>query len=179
MSPQDEIVLFHHYTLFVDEAGDDKVDKLKPLNTQGNSEWLCLGGYLIRSEDEASLERRRNDLWTAIFGQKGRPIHYRNLKDFNRLRVCKALAQHSARAFVVCSFKETTVGHENHRAARSGTASSSSQYFYNFVVRLLLERVTEYVAKDAAKHGLESPKLNIVLASRKGHHFGHFKAYVL
>lgn len=60
--------LDYNYTLFVDEAGDDKVDRLKPDFESGNSEWLCLGGYLVRAEIEADLDRRRDTILKAIGG---------------------------------------------------------------------------------------------------------------
>jgi len=43
----------------------------------------------------------------------------------------------------------------------------------------LLERVSAFIKDDAAKNGILKPKVRVVIASRKGHHFGHFKAYIL
>ncbi|MCX7566815.1 DUF3800 domain-containing protein [Sulfitobacter sp. F26169L] len=169
----------YHYILYIDEAGDDKTHDLKPKNPNGNSEWLCLGGYLIRYEAMATLDDRRDCIYKSFGGQTGSPLHFRKHKPWNRLKIAKALGNHSARAFVVCSFKKTMVGHKNHRAAAAGTASSNRQYLYNFVARLLLERVSEFVTNDAEKQGIPDPKIKIVMASRRGHHFGHFKAYVL
>lgn len=169
----------HSYTLYIDEAGHDKVERLKPSVENGNSEWLCLGGYLVRSENVAELIDRRDALVTSIGGQPGQALHYRNYKAPNRLKICTGLANFSARAFVVCSYKRTMVGHHNERAAAAGNVSSNRQYLYNFVVRLLLERVTAFVEDHAISNGLTDPVIRIVLASRRGHHFGHFKAYVL
>lgn len=169
----------HHYTLFIDEAGDDKVERLKPENAEGNSEWLCLGGYLVRAEAEADLDRRRDEILLAIHGQPGGVLHYRNLKKWNRPKAAKKLANQgfSARGFVVCSCKKTMLNHQNERAAAA--SGNQRDYLYNFVTRLLLERVTRYVVNAAPRHGIEKPVLRIVMASRKGHHFGQFKAYVL
>jgi len=170
--------LKHHYTLFIDEAGDDKTHRLKPENVSGNSEWLCIGGYLVRSHLENELDERRNYLSKLIGGQPGQALHYRNCKPWNRLKLCKGISEFSARSFVVCSFKKTMVGYRNERAEAAGNASSNKQYLYNFVVRLLLERVTEFVESDANVKNIAKPKIKIVMASRKGHHFGMFKAYV-
>ncbi len=71
------------------------------------------------------------------------------------------------------------IGYRNERAEAAGNSSSNRQYLYNFVVRLLLERVTAFVRDDAEINGVEQPLLRIIMASRRGHHFGHFKAYVL
>ena len=171
--------MVHHYTLFVDEAGDDKVERLKPDFPQGSSEWLCLGGYLMRAEAETGLDRRRDKILRAIHGHPGGILHFRNQKKWNRPKAAKALASptFAARAFVVCSYKKTLLNHQN---ARVATASGNQRdYLYNFVTRLLLERVTRYVVNAAPRHGIENPVLRIVMASRKGHHFGQFKAYVL
>lgn len=166
----------YQYILYVDEAGDDKARNLKPHYPDGNSEWLCLGGYVVRESVEAELEERRNALLREIGGQDGGVLHYRNYKPRNRIKVCKKLATYRARAFVVCSFKETMIGHSNPRAATAG--GDERQILYNFVTRLLLERVTEFVHNDAQKQGHKNPVLKIIMASRKGHHFGHFKEYV-
>ncbi|WP_131725590.1 hypothetical protein ACTTAF_06650 [Rhodobacter capsulatus] len=111
--------LAHSYTLFVDEAGDDKVDRLRPEFPDGNSEWLCIGGYLVRADVEPDLEKRRDDLIESVGGKPGGVLHYRNLNERNRLSVVTQLAtkKYPARGFVVCSFKRTMLGYENPRAA--------------------------------------------------------------
>lgn len=170
--------LDYNYTLFVDEAGDDKVDRLKPDFESGNSEWLCLGGYLVRAEIEADLDRRRDAILKAIGGQPGGVLHFKNLHPKNRSKAVNALVTkaNSARGFVVCSYKRTMLNHRNDRAAAA--SSNQRDYLYNWVTRLLLERVTHYVANHARRNGIERPILRIVMASRKGHHFGQFKAYM-
>lgn len=170
----------HHYTLFVDEAGDDKVDQLKPCHKDGNSEWLCIGGYLVRADQESDLERRRDEILTSFGGQAGGTLHYKKLKAKNRIFTAKRLAKRdfSARGFVVCSYKQTMIGYENPRAAAAATGNPRD-VLYNFVSRLLLERVTTYVTKTAMRHAIREPVLRVVMASRRGHHFGRFKAYVI
>lgn len=83
----------HDYTLFVDEAGDDKVDLLKPDHPNGNSEWLCIGGYLVREDQESDLERRRDEILVSFGGQTGGTLHYKNLKPKNRIATAKRLAR--------------------------------------------------------------------------------------
>ena len=168
----------HDYTLFVDEAGDDKVDRLKPEHADGNSEWLCLGGYLVRSEVEADLDQRRDDLLAMVGGQPGGVLHFKKYSSRNRQDVVRALAsrQYPARGFVVCSYKRTMLGYHNPRAAAA--SGDTKDALYNFVCRLLLERVTAFVAEDAVRKGIEKPILRIMMDRRKGHHFYAFTAYV-
>lgn len=168
----------YHYTLFIDEAGDDKVERLKPGTPDGNSEWLCLGGYLVRAEAESDLDRRRDEILQAIGQKTGGVLHFRNLKPASRALATQTLAStgNPARGFVVCSLKQTMLNHHNPRAAAA--SGNPRDYLYNWVVRLLLERVTHYVAHHAQRNRIESPVLRIVMASRRGHHFGRFKAYI-
>lgn len=173
-----ETALAHHYTLFIDEAGDDKVDRLKPDSPDGNSEWLCLGGYLVRAELEPDLDRRRDEILLSFGGQKGGVLHYRNLKPKNRLLAVQKLASrdYPARGFVVCSYKKTMIGYHNELAASA--SGNPRDILFNFVGRLLLERATHYVVNAAPRHGICDPILRVVMASRKGHHFGQCKAYL-
>lgn len=170
----------HHYTLFIDEAGDDKLDALKPERANGNSEWLCIGGYLIRSELEADLTSRRDTIRRAIGGKDGQVLHYRDLIPKNRLIATKTLAspQFPARGYVVCSCKRTMLGYRNPRA-EAALGEPHKDTLYNYACRILLERVTHFVAEHGKQRGIEQPKLRIVLASRRGHHFGQFKAYLM
>ncbi|NVK62362.1 MAG: hypothetical protein HWE37_20085 [Rhodobacteraceae bacterium] len=68
------------------------------------------------------------------------------------------------------------IGHRNERAAK--VSANPKNVLYNFVCRLLLERVTQYVSLSAERHEIDKPVLRIVMSSRRGHHFGRFKAYV-
>ena len=107
----------HHYTLYVDEAGDDKLDSLRPVDPKGNSEWLCLGGYLVRSSDEGRLDGRRDSIRRAIGGADGQVLHYRNLNPKNRRIAAEILASraHAARGYVVCPCMQTMLGQKKPR----------------------------------------------------------------
>lgn len=170
----------HHYTLFVDEAGDDKLQSLKPDDSGGNSEWLCLGGYLVREECESDLLSRRDAIRRAIGGKDGQVLHYRDLNPRNRMIATGMLASKASRAkgYVVCSFKKTMLGYRNPRA-EAALGEPHKDNLYNYVCRILLERVTHFVADHGHQNGIEKPILKIVMASRKGHHFGQFKTYVM
>ena len=168
----------HHYTLYIDEAGDPKVDQLKPEYPEGNSEWLCLGGYLIRAEAEADLDRRRDKILVEVGSKPCNELHYKKLSLKNRMIAVRLLTDptFSARGFIICSYKRTMLNHSNERAAK--VSANPKDVMYNFVCRLLLERATKYVRLSATRHGVDRPVLRIVMASRTGHHFGRFKAYV-
>ncbi len=52
------------------------------------------------------------------------------------------------------------------------------QWFYNFCVRFLIERVTELCVRDSHRQGLSRPGyLKVVFSQRGGHYYGQTKAY--
>ncbi len=139
------------YVLYVDEAGDEGLKSLRPENPQGSSEWMVLAGYLVRAERDLVLPIHLNELRSHIDdATQGRVLHYRKLSPSKRLAATRFLAGIEARAFAVCSFKRTMLGHRNERAAAASGGPIST--FYNFLVRLLLERVTEFCRVDTVEN---------------------------
>lgn len=163
------------FVLYIDEAGDDGLRSFKPEDPRGCTEWLCLAGYLVRSDVDTSLPEFHARLRQHIGATQSDVIHYRNLSDAKRLAACKFLSCSPARIFVMCSYKRTLQNYRNERViAASG---GSSQFLYNFLSRMLLERATQFVVEDPsyqAKRGF----LRVVFSHRGGHRFGQMKAYI-
>ena len=40
------------YVAFIDEAGDPGISKVRPLDPNGGSEWLTIGGILVEAKRE-------------------------------------------------------------------------------------------------------------------------------
>lgn len=40
----------YNYILYIDEAGDDGLTRVRPIDENGASEWLIIGGVLVRSD---------------------------------------------------------------------------------------------------------------------------------
>lgn len=163
----------YDYVLFIDESGDDGLKRVAPIDVNGSSEWLCIGGLLIRGEAEGELVEWVKDFRQDIQSTQGPVLHFRDLSPKKRLRVCQLLAAKRVRAFVVCSNKKNMRGYNNERAAARG----GKQWFYNYCVRLLMERATELCHADSLER-TGSPKfVKVVFSSRGGHSYGQTKAY--
>lgn len=163
----------YEYILYIDEAGDDGLSRVKPIDHNGASEWLCIGGLLTRSKYEAKVVDWVKDLRTNIDATQGPALHYRKLSPTKKDAACKYLAGLPVKAFVVCSHKPNMRGHQNSRAAiRNG-----KQWYYNYCVRLLMERATEMCLKDSLKHYQKPRYLRVVFSQRGGHSYGQTKAY--
>lgn len=163
----------YEYILYIDEAGDDGLASVKPANPNGASEWLCIGGFLTRAADENNVVDWVKGLRETIDARQGPVLHFRKLSPTKRRTACKILAELEARAFVICSNKKNMEGHRNEKAAKKG----GKQWFYNYCVRLLMERATDLVFRSSNKFFGEPRVLKVVFSQRGGHSYGQTKAY--
>lgn len=163
----------YSYVLFVDEAGDDGLRRVRPIDANGASEWLCIGALLIRADNESAVVDWVREIRSDISATQGPGLHFKKLSPTKRLRACQLLANKPIVGFVVCSNKKNMRGWTNPRAAIQG----GRQWFYNYCVRLLMERVTAFCAKDSQKKYGGPRVVKVVFSERGGHNYGQTKAY--
>lgn len=163
----------YEYVLYVDEAGDDGLTRVRPIDPVGGSEWLCIGGVLIRASNEAAVVGWVKEIRENIKAAQGPALHFRNLSPTKKSQACDLLASKPLQCFVVCSNKKNMRRHANSKAAQRG----GKQWYYNFCVRLLMERVTEVVLNDSLKNYGKPKLLKVVFSQRGGHSYGQTKAY--
>lgn len=163
----------YEYVLYIDEAGDDGLKKVLPIDPDGSSEWLCIGAVLIRAENENKVDSWVANIREDIAATQSDVLHFRRLSPMKRRRACVLLAELPCRVFAVCSNKKNMRGHNNERAAKRG----SEQWYYNFCVRLLMERVTDFCLRDSRKKYSNSRYVKVVFSMRGGHSYGQTKAY--
>ncbi|QMU60050.1 MAG: DUF3800 domain-containing protein [Boseongicola sp.] len=110
-----------------------------------------MGGLLTRSNHEADVVDWVRDIRNTIDARQGAALHYRNLSPSKKDSACRALSNLPVRAFAVCSHKLNMKGHNNNRAAKRG----GKQWFYNYCVRILMERATTLCANDCLRNHSE------------------------
>ncbi len=163
----------YEYVLYIDEAGDDGLAKVKPVDTNGASEWLVIGGFLTRSNHETEIVDWVKDLRKEINATQSPTLHYRRLSPRKKDAACNRLASLPVRALTVCSHKVNMRGHNNSRAAKRG----GKQWYYNYCVRLLMERATELCLRDSLRRYNQARYLRVVFSKRGGHSYAQTKAY--
>lgn len=163
----------YEYVLYIDEAGDDGLKRVKPIDANGGSEWLCIGGLLIRSKYEKDTIEWVKGIRTDINATQGPALHYRDLSPTKRRRACELLARYPCRIFAVVSNKKNMRGHNNTRAAKRG----GKQWYYNYCVRLLMERATDFCLRDSMKRFGAPKYIKVIFSARGGHSYGQTKAY--
>jgi len=142
-----------YYIAFIDEAGDPGLNTVRPTDVAGGSEWLCLGAIVLRATYAADIEEWVRAIQSKAGLRAETDLHYRNLPAFRKRIVCSEIAKLPIRGFVLASNKKNMRQYRNQRAERV----KSQQWFYNFCLRLLLERVThfcyEHARSDKAPYG--------------------------
>ena len=130
------------YILYIDESGDDGFDTVKPIDPHGGSEWMVLSGVLLHAHNHLKPVEWVREFKKGIKGAQKPDLHFADLTDPQRLSVCNFLATKHIKWFAVVSNKRNMSGYSNPRAEKRDTRNS----FYNWMLRLLLERATQYCA---------------------------------
>src|SRR5215468_2032588 len=69
-------------------------------------------------------------------------------------------------------------GYTNKRAAARGSPLVSKQKFYNFCIRLLLERVSDYAFRHSVLKYREPRYVKVYFSKRGGHNHAHLSHYI-
>jgi Protein of unknown function (DUF3800) len=163
-----------YYIAYIDESGDPGLKTVRPIDPVGATEWLCLSAVLIRVKFEADVESWVRSILSRAGVRNGRDLHYRHLKDDQKRIVANEIAQLPLRAFVLASNKKNMRRYRNERAERV----SSQQWFYNFCLRLLLERVTDFCYQHTVRERTSDRRfLKIIYSERSAHSYAQTAAY--
>jgi hypothetical protein len=153
----------YDYVAYIDEAGDPGLRRVKPLDANGSSEWLILSAVVIGAPNEKNVATWRNDILREIKSQR-KDLHFTDLKPWNKRIACAEIAKLPARCFVVCSNKKNMRGYNNPFAEKY----PAPNWFYAWLSRLLLERVTYLVRQKSLEQHREIRKVRLEFSSRGG-----------
>jgi len=154
------------YIAYIDEAGDPGLKRVRPIDHGGASEWLSVGAILVRAERERETVGWVRNIRELIGARQSPALHYRTLGDTKKAIVCNEIAKLPLRCFVLISNKKNMRQHHNERAARA--RPSGQEYFYNFCIRMLMERVTDYVERRSMRDHGKPKHVKIVFSERGG-----------
>ncbi len=162
------------YIAYIDEAGDDGLKSVRPLDPTGSSEWLVLSAAVIDASREEEIPQWKDAIHTKLWNQQSRDLHFQKLSASKKLIVCREVAKLPVRLFVVCSNKQNMRGYRNPRAEQI----PSKNWFYCWMTRLLLERVTHFVAWHSQQKFERTEKVRVEFSNRGGMSYSQFRAYL-
>lgn len=165
--------LVYGYVAYIDEAGETGLAKVRPIDENGSSEWFVLSAVVMRAKWEPDVVGWVRDIRDSI-GVKQRPdLHYRTLSPTRKVAVAARVAQLPLRGFAIVSNKKNMRQHRNDKAAKI----PSQQWFYNWCIRLLLERITSFCADRTQRDYGERRPIKLEFARCGGHRYSQTKAY--
>jgi hypothetical protein len=163
----------YSYVAYIDEAGDPGLRKVKPRTANGSSEWIVLAGALIPAELEAETRIWVKEFRAVIASRQLRDIHFQKLNDHRKADVCRALTAKNVRLFAVVSNKQNMEGYSNPAAAQI----PSNNWFYCWLTRVLLERMTDCALAASIKRYGEPRFMKIEFSERGGLSYSQMHAY--
>jgi hypothetical protein len=163
------------FIAYVDESGDDGIARVAPVDPFGASEWFVISALVVRSSSNPEVGWVRNIISDLDLHQR-RILHFQPLDHQRRLAVCKAVATLPVRCFAVMSNKLNMRGYKNPRAAR--VYAPARNWFYWWMTRLLLERVTDYCYRRSMRESGKALGVRFEFARRGGLKYSHFQAYL-
>jgi hypothetical protein len=125
-----------HFTVYIDEAGDEGFGKLAAGPVGGQSRWLVLGAAIVSRENDLKLPQWRDQILSRFPIKKTRDLHFRDLKHEQKIVACQEISRLPVGACVAMSHKVTIPGSKYEKIFKQ------KGYLYNYLVRWLLERVT-------------------------------------
>lgn len=164
----------YHYVAYIDESGDQGLRTVKPIDANGSSEWLVVSAVVVRAENEFRVPAWVDAIKAELRSQQLQILHFRKLKPaWRKETVCRHMASLPVRCFVICSNKKNMKGYENPFAAKI----PSQNWFYCWLTRVLLERVTHFVAADSRKRYDAVKRVKLIYSKAGGLSYGQMAAY--
>jgi hypothetical protein len=174
----------YDYIAYIDESGDTGLNGVRPMKPTGSSEWFVMGAALFSAKNEALIPGWTKDMLDGIKSRQRAALHFTDIKDENKkASVCQSIAKLPARYFAVCSNKKNMQNYKNPFAARKseqliGTpAGWNYNWFYYWISRVLLEKVTDYVMRRSMrKHGA-ARQLRVIFSANDGLKYDELSFY--
>ena len=147
------------YIVYIDEAGDEGFGKLKrDGQVGGQSHWLAIGGCIVSAENDQRLPALKRQILARFPQRSSRDLHFRDLNHDQKVVACQEIGGFPLGVAVMLSNKTTIPG------SKYVPLFKQKGNLYNWLVRWLLERVT-----DACKHAAKGEPCRVRLVfSRRG-----------
>jgi hypothetical protein len=164
----------YDYVAYVDEAGDPGLKQLRPEHAAGSSEWFVLSAVVVQKAHEFAVR----DWVVAIIEAAGRRqrkyLHFRALHEGHKRLACSMLASKQVRCFAIASHKKSLLDWPHNPSL---PRMRNRDWFYAFLSRYLLERVTHFVADHSKRTCGSVRRVKVIFSDRGGLNVAQMNAY--
>jgi hypothetical protein len=161
------------YIAYIDESGDPGLSSLKPTDPSGSSEWLIVSCFLVREENDHKCVGWVREILSKFRNVQTPYLHFNELLPVKKKIACEMLAKKPCRLFVVMSNKKNIVRHSN-----PNIRDGNKNWLYWWLMRLLLERVTDYCEQATRPEQRGTDYMRIVFSRRGGMKYIDFARYI-
>jgi hypothetical protein len=176
----------HGFYLFIDEAGDEGLERVRPIDANGASEYFVLCGILVRTNKYAELAQSFNRIKAKIGLATSDQVHFRDLDEEQKLTLISALATLKFGLVAVVTNKRNMQGYRNLRCEaksleviRGRSRPRRYNWFYNGLFRYLLERASAECKYWTYPAYGELRSIKIMFSRRKEISYPQTRAYLL
>lgn len=174
------------FYLFIDEAGDEGLERVRPLVPDGASEYFVLCGVLVRANRYQELAKEFAAIKSKIGMAASDPFHFRDLTEQQKLKVISSLAELRFGLVAIVSNKQNMMGYRNLRCEaksleviRGKSRARRYNWFYNGIFRYLLERASHECRRWTYPAYGEIRSIRIMFSRRKDISYPQTRAYLL
>lgn len=134
-----------------------------------------MSAVVVRAENETTTVKWAKDIIRDIDQHQMTHLHFSKLREDKKSIVCNAVANLPLRSFTVLSHKKNMKNHRNLAAEKARV--NRTAWFFCWMSRLLLERVTAYCEYRSMNDYQELRKVRIEFSERGGVNIDDIKAY--
>ncbi|MBS7702688.1 DUF3800 domain-containing protein [Chelatococcus asaccharovorans] len=171
--------------MFIDEAGDEGLDKVRPIDPGGASEYFVMAGILVSANRKVAL--------TSGFAEVKRPLglapddelHFRDLKADHQKQAIQAIGAMEVGLVAIVSNKRNMKGYKNRRVemknfhvVRGRVRPQNYNWFYNHMFRYLLESASEACLRKCRTSNIPPLPIKIIFAHRANFAYSQTQAYL-
>jgi hypothetical protein len=159
----------HSFLAFIDESGDDGLDKFRePGAGGGSSSWLILSACLFRQVYKLDAVNWRDEISAKMPEKKSRTLHFAELNHNQRVVAAQTIATKPLRAMSVLAAK---------KPIPSGIYREKNQLYF-YMTRYLIERLS-WLCRDLRPLVPEGDgRVAITFSRRGGMSYNSFREYL-
>lgn len=165
----------YDYLAYIDESGETGLNKVLGVDEHGSSEWFTLSVVVIRKTQEPNVAGWISDMLKATRSFQLKDLHFSKLNHNARIAVTEYMATKPIMCFVVCSNKKNMKHYKNPRV--EAAMMPVKDWFYCWITRVALERVTHFVRRRAMETFQEPRRLKVIFSERGQLKIGQIGAY--
>jgi hypothetical protein len=168
------------YHVYCDEFGDPSLKVTA-------SEWFLVSAVVVAAERADRVPGWIDRILDPLPRQRGAGLHFRRLSPTMKTRASRFLSHLPVRCFVLLSHKSNMIGHRNRKCEEryawrnylddeTYILSPRNTYYQNFVLKVLLERVSAWCYRHSMRVHGEPRRMDVTIAQRGGFYISDFKA---